>query len=282
MVAKGRFVEFGTVHSFMYGTAFADVDAAQRAALICVFELDTRAVRQIQKAKTSSALPAATKFLFLAPPSAAELGRRLRRRATESEEEIQQRVSKSGAEVVFGKESGVFDKVLTSGQFETTMTELTALLSVWYPSLPPVDLSRPVRLPIATSRPVAASSALGHSSVAVGSGLASAAQKAEGKPSVASDIAHSRSQNTDLIFGEAEFGAAKDFIEVTAGPADECCSGKLSGTAETLVIPKSSDAAATVREVDMSQIQATEDEYDGHHVMVPMPASWCDAVHCTC
>ena len=85
-IAEDKFLEFARVHSNIYGTSVRAVRDVAAAGKCCVLDIDVQGARQVRAA----GLPAV--FVFIAPPSLAELERRLRGRNTESEEQVTTRL----------------------------------------------------------------------------------------------------------------------------------------------------------------------------------------------
>ncbi len=92
-VAEGLFLEHATVHSNMYGTTKAAVQAVLESGKVAVLDIDVQGARLVRKAK----VPAI--FVFVAPPSLEELERRLRGRGTESEEQVTKRLAAAKDEI---------------------------------------------------------------------------------------------------------------------------------------------------------------------------------------
>jgi guanylate kinase len=88
MASAQEFAEWAVVHGHRYGTAIATVNRAIEEGLDCLFDIDYQGGSQIrQKWGKDSVL------CFILPPSIAELERRLRQRATDSEETIKSRLA---------------------------------------------------------------------------------------------------------------------------------------------------------------------------------------------
>jgi guanylate kinase len=81
-IARGEFLEHAEVHGRLYGTPRASVQAVLDRGLTCLLVID------VQGAATLRASSVEALYVFVAPPSDAELERRLRGRATDSEEAI--------------------------------------------------------------------------------------------------------------------------------------------------------------------------------------------------
>ncbi len=94
MVARGEFAEWAEVHGRRYGTTGAAVQRALDEGRDVLFDIDYQGGRQI-KARFG---PLAV-LVFVLPPSFEELERRLRLRATDAPEMIEQRLAKAREEL---------------------------------------------------------------------------------------------------------------------------------------------------------------------------------------
>jgi guanylate kinase len=94
MIDRGEFAEWAEVHAHRYGTpAWAVREALDRGRNV-LFDIDWQGGRQL-----SQKFPEHTVLVFVLPPSMAELERRLRRRATDSPQAIEQRLKTARAEL---------------------------------------------------------------------------------------------------------------------------------------------------------------------------------------
>jgi guanylate kinase len=118
-IDAGELLEWAEVHGNRYGTParFAGEAAAGR---LVVFDIDVQGGRQIQARH-----PEAATVLVL-PPSLGELERRLRGRATDSEESIARRLAMASAEVNAGLAS--YDYALVNDDLEEAYARLAALV----------------------------------------------------------------------------------------------------------------------------------------------------------
>ena len=112
-----------------YGTSVDAVASVQKQGQICVLDIDAQGVRNVKKSDLEP------HYLFIAPPSMAELEKRLRGRGTEKEESIQKRLANAKAELEYGQTTGEFDKYLVNSDLESTFEELVDTFRQWYPSL---------------------------------------------------------------------------------------------------------------------------------------------------
>jgi guanylate kinase len=102
-----------------YGTPAAAVDRALEAGRDVILEIELDGARQV-KAKRPDAV-----MLFIAPPSLAELERRLRGRGTDSEEKIQSRLARARVELLAVRE---FDYLIVNDRLEDAVVAFQAVI----------------------------------------------------------------------------------------------------------------------------------------------------------
>jgi guanylate kinase len=119
MVAAGEFLEHATVFDNSYGTARRQVEQSLAAGQDLILEIDWQGTQQIRRA-----LPECHS-IFILPPSRAELERRLRGRATDSEEVIQRRLRDAAGDMGHWAE---FDFVVVNDDFERALVSLQAIV----------------------------------------------------------------------------------------------------------------------------------------------------------
>lgn len=99
---NGDFIESAEVFANYYGTLKSEVMSIAENGENVVLDIDVQGALQImEKAKNDSMLAKEVEFIFIVPPSMAELERRLRSRATDSEEQITLRLGKAAHELSF-------------------------------------------------------------------------------------------------------------------------------------------------------------------------------------
>jgi guanylate kinase len=121
LVAAGAFLEWAEVHGNLYGTSSAEIDRA-RATPGCqgmIFDIDYQGARQI-KSKVGDVVTA-----FLLPPSMQELERRLRGRASETEETLSRRFNVAKREI---EHYALFDYVVINEQVQQAFDELRSIV----------------------------------------------------------------------------------------------------------------------------------------------------------
>ena len=102
MIARGEFIEYARVHSNIYGTSIEAVRAVSDAGKTCLLDIDVQGAESVKKTDLNA------RFLFVAPPSFAELESRLRGRGTETEEKIQLRLQNANSEMAYLSKEGFF------------------------------------------------------------------------------------------------------------------------------------------------------------------------------
>ncbi|WP_202627714.1 guanylate kinase [Cellulomonas sp. APG4] len=122
MVAEGEFLEWAVVHGRnRYGTPRTPVLERLAAGRPALLEIDLAGARQVR-----AAMPEA-RFVFLAPPSWAELERRLVGRGTEGPEERERRLATARVELAAESE---FDHVIVNDEVARATDELIRVMGV--------------------------------------------------------------------------------------------------------------------------------------------------------
>ena len=98
----GDFIESAEVFANYYGTLKSEVMSIAENGENVVRDIDVQGALQImEKAENDPMLAKEVEFIFIVPPSMDELERRLRSRATDSEEQITLRLGKAAHELSF-------------------------------------------------------------------------------------------------------------------------------------------------------------------------------------
>ena len=134
-IARGDFVEHAEVHGNYYGTSKDAIAVLQQQHHIPILDIDVQGVQSVK----ASGLPC--RYLFLAPPSLAELEDRLRGRHTESDAEIALRLSNAATELDYGTRTGNFDRIVVNEEVDTTVEELVQIVLEWYPQLQEISVA---------------------------------------------------------------------------------------------------------------------------------------------
>jgi guanylate kinase len=115
----GELIEWAEVHGNLYGTPLANVRRAQARGEHLLLDIDVQGARQIRRS-----LPEAV-LVFVLPPSAEALVRRLGSRGTEAPEVLRQRLRNAAEEVRAAPE---FDHVVVNEVVATAVGELEEVL----------------------------------------------------------------------------------------------------------------------------------------------------------
>jgi guanylate kinase len=121
MAKNGDLLEWAEVFGHRYGTPRAPVERALAAGKDVLFDLDWQGANKLRR-KVGGDLVT----VFVLPPSAAELGRRLKRRAQDSEPVIRRRMAEAGREMSHWRE---YDYVVVNYDLERAFAELRAILA---------------------------------------------------------------------------------------------------------------------------------------------------------
>jgi guanylate kinase len=120
MIAAAAFYEHADVHGDLKGTARTAVEPVLASGRDVLLEIDWQGAAQVREKA-----PADCVGIFILPPSRAELERRLRARASDSEAVITRRLANSRVEVAHAAE---FDYVIVNDRFEEAVEDLVAIV----------------------------------------------------------------------------------------------------------------------------------------------------------
>jgi len=124
-VDRGEFIEHAQVFANCYGTLKSEVLERIRSGNSVILDIDVQGALQIRKAAESDPeLKRSTVFVFIGPPSVETLERRLRRRATDSEEQIELRLANARRELSFWRN---YDYLVVNGDLDQAAAEMTGL-----------------------------------------------------------------------------------------------------------------------------------------------------------
>lgn len=120
MIGEGAFLEHARVHDNLYGTSRMAVERLQQQGIDVVLDIDVQGAAILRQAGLVDAA-----YIFIAPPSVAELERRLRGRGTEAEEMIATRLANARAELAA---MSSYEYLLVNRQVEESVELLTAII----------------------------------------------------------------------------------------------------------------------------------------------------------
>ena len=122
MVADGAFLEHANVFGHKYGTPRAPVMKALEEGKDVLFDIDWQGTQQLKQQVRDDLAS-----VFVVPPSKAELERRLRIRAQDSEDVVRQRMAKASDELSHWAE---YDYLLMNDDIQHAMGKLEEILRV--------------------------------------------------------------------------------------------------------------------------------------------------------
>lgn len=120
MARRDEFIEWAEVHGNLYGTSRKRLEAMLDKGVDVILDIDTQGARQIRKKYKDSI------YMFILPPSLRALKERLKKRMSNSKEEIQRRLKKAVDEI---REYKKYDYVIINAVFDTAIEEMKAIIS---------------------------------------------------------------------------------------------------------------------------------------------------------
>jgi guanylate kinase len=118
MVREKRFIEWARVHGHLYGTSRAEVERKGRRRDL-VLDIDVQGARQVRTRVLGAV------HVFIMPPVAGELRRRLERRHEDSPEAVERRLRDARAEIRAYNE---FDYVVVNDDLVKAAADLKAVI----------------------------------------------------------------------------------------------------------------------------------------------------------
>lgn len=119
MVAKAEFAEWAEVHGNRYGTALATLEECRLSGRDVLLDIDFQGAEQLRRNYDHAV------FIFIIPPTIVELERRLRSRATESDEVINRRLENARGEL---RAADWYDYIVINDDFDQALSDLKAIL----------------------------------------------------------------------------------------------------------------------------------------------------------
>lgn len=120
MIAAGELLEHARVFDNYYGTGREQIELHLVAGTNVILDIDWQGARQVRTHMADSVL------VFILPPSLAELERRLRGRATDSDEVIRRRLAAAMDDMAHWDE---FDYVVINDNVDTALAALQAIIA---------------------------------------------------------------------------------------------------------------------------------------------------------
>jgi guanylate kinase len=120
MVKKRELLEWATVFDNRYGTPRAPVEAALSAGQDVLFDIDWQGTQQLREKARADVVS-----VFILPPSAADLEKRLHTRAQDSDEVIRGRMSRATHELSHWAE---YDYIVVNQHVDDAFAEVQSIL----------------------------------------------------------------------------------------------------------------------------------------------------------
>ncbi|KAH9479595.1 Guanylate kinase [Psilocybe cubensis] len=112
LIQQGAFIEHAEFSGNFYGTSFETVRQVQQGGRRCILDIEAQGVRQIKKTDLNPV------YLFISPPSMADLRARLQGRGTETESSVQKRLATALKEIQYAKEDNAHDLVIVNDDLD--------------------------------------------------------------------------------------------------------------------------------------------------------------------
>lgn len=120
MIDNKELLEYARVFDHYYGTPAVYVKKCLEAGKDVLFDIDWQGTRQLARTCREDLVS-----VFILPPSMEELERRLRKRAEDSEDVVQHRMSKARSEIAHWEE---YDYVVVNNDLQETLKLITSIL----------------------------------------------------------------------------------------------------------------------------------------------------------
>ncbi|MBX5479336.1 MAG: guanylate kinase [Pyrinomonas methylaliphatogenes] len=116
---SGGFLEWALVHGNYYGTAWSEVERAQRAGLDVILEIDVQGAANVRRLASDAVT------IFILPPSFEVLRERLTRRGSEALPDLELRLRNARSEVERYRE---FEYIILNDDVERAAQQLAAVI----------------------------------------------------------------------------------------------------------------------------------------------------------
>lgn len=123
-IAHGEFLEYAQVHGNYYGTLRSAVLEMTRKGTDVLLDIDVQGARSIRQG-TDEEVRNSLVDVFIMPPTLEELERRLRKRGTETEDQMQGRLKVASVEMTLWKE---YKYTILSGSMEEDLIKFRAII----------------------------------------------------------------------------------------------------------------------------------------------------------
>lgn len=118
-IAQQDFLEYACVYDHYYGTPRQAVEEKLAAGNNVILEIDPQGAQKVMKSYPEGV------FIFLLPPSGAELRKRIVNRGTESAESLQKRLAAASQEI---KRASEYNYVVVNDQIKSASERINAII----------------------------------------------------------------------------------------------------------------------------------------------------------
>lgn len=118
-VGNQEFLEYESVHGYYYGTLKSQVNDLLEKGYYVIFDIDVNGALTIKKKYTKSIL------IFLKPPSIEELRKRLIKRKSDNEDEIEKRLQRLPQEY---EKAEYFDYIVINDELNKTVEKIEKII----------------------------------------------------------------------------------------------------------------------------------------------------------
>jgi len=120
MMENDELLEWASLFGHLYGTPKSELKRASSSGRILILEIDVQGVEQLRKKGVEGV------YIQLRPPSEGELLRRLRKRHTEDEEELEERFRQARYEL---SRKELFDHFVINDDLDETVRRIKSIIS---------------------------------------------------------------------------------------------------------------------------------------------------------
>ena len=119
---EGKFIETAEFSGNYYGTSVAAVKSIAEQGKICVLEIDVQGAESVAKTDLNA------RFVFIKPPTWADLEKRLSGRGTETAEAVAKRLETAKRELAYLDTSTLFERIIVNDDLDRAYTELKTFI----------------------------------------------------------------------------------------------------------------------------------------------------------
>ena len=120
MIENGNFLEWAIVHGYYYGTSKSFIDERLKRGIDLILDIDVQGALNVKRMDFDMVT------IFIAPPSFEDLEKRLRRRKTDSENDLKRRLKDAEWEL---SKIGEFEYLIVNDSLERSAEKLKAIIT---------------------------------------------------------------------------------------------------------------------------------------------------------